>query len=209
MTDFIHEHHEEKPEPPEEQKKTPEPMDEQTGQKRVYGYIFLLFIVAFSLLLWSFLMNQRSTDEVLSELRGSASSLQSTLDRNITLEQRIDEIEQNNRDLSEQLSALRLESEQLREEVRRGAEQLTKNSLSLTALEYLRGLENAVQTGDMETAAACLERLEEPVRPYGEEPIEQPLKDFLPTDSTRKNPDGSAVESAAEAFARLRIEVAD
>ena len=94
MTDFIHEH------PKDEQSAAPPPapaeeapLDEKTGQKRVYGYIFILFIVAFSLLLWSYMMNQRSNDEVLSELRGSASAMQTTMERNVELEQQVDELQ--------------------------------------------------------------------------------------------------------------------
>ncbi len=97
MTDFIHEHPKNEtsavpavPSPAPAEETVP---DEMTGQKRVYGYIFILFIVAFSLLVWSFFMNQRSTDQVLSELRGNANTLQSTLDRNIELEKRVEELE--------------------------------------------------------------------------------------------------------------------
>ncbi|MCR5826324.1 MAG: DUF4164 domain-containing protein [Oscillospiraceae bacterium] len=107
MTDLIHE----KPKKPED---TPasaqdeQPMDEQTGQKRVYGYIFILFVVAFALLVWSFLMNQRGTDQVLSELRGNADALQATLTRNVELERQADELE-------ERLDALTEEKEALKE----------------------------------------------------------------------------------------------
>ena len=101
MTDFIHE-------PPKEPQNEPpaspeEPLDEKSGQKRVYGYILLLFVVAFSLLLWSFLMNQRSNEQVLSELRGNAdalqttaSSLQSALEQNIELEEQVEQLEKEN-----------------------------------------------------------------------------------------------------------------
>ena len=108
MTDFIHE-------PPKDDQSAapappPEPeeivLDEKAGQKRVYGYIFILFIVAFALLLWAFFMNQRSNDEVLSELRGSASTLQSTLDRNIELEQQVEALEAEVEELGNRAAAL-------------------------------------------------------------------------------------------------------
>ncbi|MBE7004127.1 MAG: hypothetical protein E7425_07565 [Ruminococcaceae bacterium] len=115
MTDFIHER-------PREQK-TEEPvpspapeegeLDERTGQKRVYGYIFLLFIVAFFLLLWSFLMNQRSNEQVISELRGSTGTIQSTLDQNIALERRVAELEAEKEQLEVQIEALDKEKESL------------------------------------------------------------------------------------------------
>lgn len=89
MTDFIHEHPKEGPSDPAPLRDEPE-LDERVGQQRVYGYIFILFIVAFSLLMWSFLMNQRGTDQVLSELRGNASAMQTTMERNIELERQLD-----------------------------------------------------------------------------------------------------------------------
>ena len=108
MTDFIHERPKDEqpaaPAPPPEPED--KPLDEKTGQKRVYGYIFILFIVAFSLLLWSFFMNQRSNDEVLSELRGSASTLQSTLDRNVELEQQVEALEAEVEELGDRAAAL-------------------------------------------------------------------------------------------------------
>jgi cell division protein FtsB len=107
MTDFIHEQPEEKlPDAVRQPEQEEEKLDERTGQKRVYGYIFVLFVVAFCLLLWSFFMNQRSTDQVLSELRGNTGALQSTLDRNAELEQRIGRLEDENELLRQQVEEL-------------------------------------------------------------------------------------------------------
>lgn len=108
MTDFIHEQPKEEPEkasPAPAASEEPE-LDERTGQKRVFGYIFILFIVAFSLLLWSFFMNQRSTDEVLSELRGNTGAMQTAMERNIELEKQIDAMEQEMDTLSEEKISL-------------------------------------------------------------------------------------------------------
>lgn len=108
MTDFIHEHPKEEPENVSSAPAAPEEseLDERTGQKRVFGYIFILFIVAFSLLLWSFFMNQRSTDEVLSELRGSTGAMQTAMERNIELEKQMDAMEQDMDELTEEKTAL-------------------------------------------------------------------------------------------------------
>ena len=129
MTDFIHEHPKDEPAAPSP---APEPpLDEKTGQKRVYGYIFILFVVAFSLLLWSYMMNQRSNDEVLSELRGNASAMQTALARNVELERQTDELQaaldEAARDklaqereiarLNEELAALTAERDALRAQV--------------------------------------------------------------------------------------------
>ncbi len=108
MTDFIHEHPKDEktaPTPPPAPAEGPE-LDEKAGQKRVYGYIFILFVVSLSLLLWAFFMNQRSTNEALSELRGNAGTLQSTLDRNVALEQQNEALEAQIRTLNEEKAAL-------------------------------------------------------------------------------------------------------
>lgn len=144
MTDFIHEH------PKDGQPAAPQPavpgaepaMDERTGQKRVYGYIFILFVVAFSLLLWAFLMNQRSTDEVLSELRGNAGALQSTLDRNVELENEVEALEQKNAQLDARVQELERgkaeleQSEQALREETENADKLCAFYAAVAELEY-------------------------------------------------------------------------
>ena len=60
----------------------------------------------FSLLLWSFFMNQRSTDEVLSELRGSTDAMQTAMERNIELEKQMDAMEQEVDALAEEKTEL-------------------------------------------------------------------------------------------------------
>ena len=87
MTDLIHE----APQPEEQKSAAPEkPTTEKERQKRVYAYIAVLFTVAFILILWSFLANHRANQEVIRELRGSTSLVQSTLEQNAELE---DEVE--------------------------------------------------------------------------------------------------------------------
>ena len=131
MTDFIHEHPKDEPAAPSPAPAPEPPLDEKTGQKRVYGYIFILFIVAFSLLLWSYMMNQRSNDQVLSELRGNASAMQTALARNVELEKQTDELrsaldeaakdklaqEREIARLNEELAALTAERDALRAQV--------------------------------------------------------------------------------------------
>ncbi len=124
MTDFIHEHPKGEPAavPPSPPEKAPEEeeeivLDEKAGQKRVYGYIFILFVVAFGLLLWSFLMNQRSNEAVISELRGNTGTLQSTLERNVTLEQQIDKLQETVKDLENKVEHLQADNEALSRQV--------------------------------------------------------------------------------------------
>ncbi|MBQ9459470.1 MAG: hypothetical protein IJU66_06005 [Oscillospiraceae bacterium] len=145
MTDIIHEH------PKEETKsaQTPSPaaaeetpVDERTGQKRVYGYILLLFVVAFFLLLWSFLMNQRSNEEVISEVRGSTGTIQSTLDRNMELEREVNALEENNRLLEikiaeqEKKDEAQEQDKQLLREEKERAEEIAAFYADVAALEY-------------------------------------------------------------------------
>ena len=131
MTDFIHEHPKDEPAAPSPAPAPEPPLDEKTGQKRVYGYIFILFIVAFSLLLWSYMMNQRSNDQVLTELRGNACAMQTALARIVELEKQTDELqaaldeaaqdklaqEREIARLNEQLAALTAERDALRAQV--------------------------------------------------------------------------------------------
>jgi cell division protein FtsB len=150
MTDFIHE-------PPKEPQAAPPaqeelPLDEKTGQKRVYGYIFILFIVAFALLVWSFLMNQRGTDQVLSELRGNADALQTTLTRNVELEREVDALEERIEALTKEKAAL----EQSAAEQQKVVDQLGEDIKSLDTKSWLCYALLLMDDGDHEAAARAL-----------------------------------------------------
>ena len=150
MNDFIHE-------PPKEPKAAPPAqeelqLDEKTGQKRVYGYIFILFIVAFALLVWSFLMNQRGTDQVLSELRGNADALQTTLTRNVELEREVDALEERIEALTKEKAAL----EQSAAEQQKVVDQLGEDIKSLDTKSWLCYALLLMDDGDHEAAARAL-----------------------------------------------------
>jgi len=189
MTDFIHEH------PKDEQIPAPagptpppaEPeLDEKTGQKRVYGYIFLLFIVAFSLLLWAFLMNQRSTDQVLSELRGSASTLQSTLDRNIELEEQLGESERQKLLLEKQVERLEEQNRQLRQTVDEEQERSDRLLGDLAAYAQAANLEYAFGQKDYERCRELIERSLWAAYESGESPFsEDDREDIRPMTRAR------------------------
>lgn len=206
MTDFIHEHPVKdepsavSPAPPDEDA-AEAPLDEKTGQKRVYGYIFLLFIVAFSLLLWSFFMNRRSTDEVLSELRGNASSLQSMLERNAALEARLDTLKAERDALEDENEALRGRLEEAREQAESLEETNRELAYRLYALNYLSQLERAVAEGNDEWAEEFAARME------GTSDTPKPLKDYLPDYPLHTDPDGSDAPSPAERYAALKESV--
>ena len=165
MTDFIHE----RPAGDESSAVSPTPpeegaeeilLDEKTGQKRVYGYIFILFIVAFSLLVWAFLMNQRSNDEVLSELRGNANSLQSMLDRNTELGAQAEALRTERDALEEENEALRERLEETQTLVEETHQAETEYYYAVYALNYLWQLDRAVAAGNDEWTEEFIARLE-------------------------------------------------
>lgn len=208
MTDFIHEHHRDEPSappfPPDGNEGAEEaPLDEQVGQKRVYGYIFILFIVAFALLLWSFLMNQRSTDQVLSELRGNANSLQSMLDRNAALEAEVAALEAERDTLNGENEALRGQLEEARGYAKGLEETNWELAYTQYALNYLAQLERAVAEGNDDWAGEFIERLE------SASDTPKPLRDYLPDRALHTDPNGNDALSPAARYAQLVKELAD
>ena len=91
MTDFVHEAPKDpsKASAPKEEK----PTTERERMKKVYTYVAVLFTVAFLLILWTFLMNQRSSQAIRDEIKSGNSALQSTLEENDSLEARVKELE--------------------------------------------------------------------------------------------------------------------
>jgi len=198
MTDFIHEAP--KPaQPPEPEQMTEEtPLDEKSGQKRVYGYIFLLFIVAFSLLLWSFLMNQRSNEQVISELRGSANTLQSTLDRNLDLQKQTEALEARVAELEKQVQKLEKEKTSLQDQLRQRTEterQLLDESQELEAVRAVYYAEILSAQGDHAAAAAVLTSWEPGVLPE--------MLNRWDADSAHSSAPGSDPEPARGRYDRL------
>ena len=128
MSDLIHEGPKDpnKPPVPGEEK----PTTERERMKKVYTYVAILFTVAFLLILWTFLMNQRS----INEIKDGNTALQSTLQQNDSLEAHIAELE-------EQLATAEEDKKALDETV--GVQ-----SNQLRALDWLLEIENAYNTGE-------------------------------------------------------------
>lgn len=176
MTDFIHEHPKNEESAPAAPP-APEPeLDEKTGQKRVYGYIFLLFIVAFSLLLWAFFMNQRGTDRVLSELRGNADALQTTLDRNIELEKRVDELENEAAGLRDKLAAQETQAQTREQELAQLGDELADSARRAEAYGLLWQLEYHYAAGNYDDCRTILGKLE----PYRDVLLKEGYAETLP-----------------------------
>ncbi len=136
MSDLIHEGPKDpnKPPVPGEEK----PTTERERMKKVYTYVAILFTVAFLLILWTFLMNQRSSQAIRDEIKSGNHALQSTLEENDTLEARVDELET-------QLAAAEEDSKALNETVSLQSDQLR-------ALDWLLEIEQAYGAKDYDTA---------------------------------------------------------
>jgi len=153
MTDFIHEQH--KSENPQSPSSYEPPMDEKTGEQRVFVYIFILFLVAFGLLLWSYFMNRQTTDQVLSELRGNADALQTAITRNIELEKALDATE-------DELEAARQEIEREKQSVAQGERALAEERERSAARALLWQMEYCRAAG---LTDACRDAAEQ-IKPY-------------------------------------------
>ena len=136
MTDFVHEAPKDpsKASAPKEEK----PTTERERMKKVYTYVAVLFTVAFLLILWTFLMNQRSSQSIRDEIKSGNSALQSTLEENDTLEARA-------RELEAQLAEAEADRDALSEALERKSEQLR-------ALDWLIEIENDCRAKELDEA---------------------------------------------------------
>ena len=173
MSDLIHEG-------PKDPNKVPvpgeeKPTTERERMKKVYTYVAVLFCVAFLLILWTFLMNQRSSREIRDEIRSGNNTLQSTLEQNDTLEARVDELEA-------QLAAAEEDSKALNETVSLQSDQLR-------ALDWLLEIEQAYGAKDYDTAKENIRAFEK----------EGAAKD-LPTEALRTSITGDDAPSPAARY---------
>ena len=160
MTDFVHEAPKDpnKASAPKEEK----PTTERERMKKVYTYVAILFTVAFLLILWTFLMNQRS----INEIKDGNSALQSTLEENDTLEARVKELET-------QLAEAEEDKDSLSETVERKSEQLR-------ALDWLIEIENNYSAKDYDAARDNIRAFEK--EGAAESLPEQPLRTAITGD---------------------------
>lgn len=123
----------------------------------VLNYIILLFVAAFSLLLMTYLMEQRETAEVIDGIRTSVSAMQS-----------VEEVYGENQSLMEENWKLESEVEDLlktqsnlEKEVLTLENQEQKSADKLLALESLWDLQEAVDNKDTDRAVELLIFMEE------------------------------------------------
>lgn len=160
------------------------PAPEETSssrQKPVFLYIIILFTVAFVLILVSFVMHQRSNQQVLGELHNSVNAieeLQDALDENLQLQK---EIEKTQKELSS--TAEQLESEQA---MRKSEEDEASALLALYTLQQLYA------AGDYAKCQEAIDRYEK-----------SGVMDALPTESA-----DAAVVSPLQRYEQLKEGVA-
>ena len=177
MTDFVHEAPKDpnKASAPKEEK----PTTERERMKKVYTYVAILFTVAFLLILWTFLMNQRS----INEIKSGNSALQSTLEENDTLEARVKELEA-------QLAEAEEGKDSLSETVEHKSEQLR-------ALDWLIEIENNYSAKDYDAARDNIRAFEK--EGAAESLPEQPLRTAI-TGSDAPSPAARYHALVAELF---------
>ena len=176
MSDLIHEGPKDpnKPPVPGEEK----PTTERERMKKVYTYVAILFTVAFLLILWTFLMNQRS----INEIKDGNTALQSTLQQNDSLEAHIAELE-------EQLANS--------EEVKKALDETVGlQSNQLRALDWLLEIEQAYGAKDYDTARENIRSFEE-----------TGVSDYLPTEPLRTAITGDDAPSPAARYQAIADEL--
>ena len=173
MTDFVHEAPKDpsKASAPKEEK----PTTERERMKKVYTYVAVLFTVAFLLILWTFLMNQRSSQAIRDEIKSGNSALQSTLEENDTLEARA-------RELEAQLAEAEADRDALSEALERKSEQLR-------ALDWLIEIENDCRAKELDEA-------KENIRAFEKEGAAEDL----PTEALRTSITGDDAPSPAARY---------
>lgn len=145
MTDFIHE-----PKNKPEKDATPAyvpPKSEKERVKRVYLYSVILFTAALVLMLWSFLANNRSNEQLRDALKNNTDVLQGSIAENAAQEKQIAALEAHIADLEE-----RLEESQ---------DKQLDALASLHALDWLREIQSAVAAGNEEAAKAMILEFED------------------------------------------------
>ncbi len=165
-----------------EEKKQDAPLDEKR-KNAVMRYIFILFAVAFLLILLTYFIQLRDSNETISDLaQSSASAMQNAeklQDDNRLLTARVEEFESQVNTLT---AAYQKETEALNQELNATQTQLdgviadvelleamTKDTLRI--YEALLSAENALNSGDLESAKLYLPSLAESAKILGNEGI--------------------------------------
>ncbi|MDR3728831.1 MAG: hypothetical protein Q3X94_03530 [Oscillospiraceae bacterium] len=126
------------------------PQESRAGkQKPVFIYILILFTVAFVLILLSFVMHQRSNQQVLGELKDNVNALeelQDTMDENL--------------ELKKELSDTQEEAQKLQEQLDESEDQAQTLDQQSQALLLLYQLQQEYASQDLEACEKTLQKLD-------------------------------------------------
>lgn len=103
----------------------------------VVGYLLILFVVAFVLLLWAYFQQQRINSEATDALKDSASAVQSIQ----ALIENNEELTQEVKDLTDQLDRTKDDLTDTKERLTTTADQLEETQKALIAMDWLREIE--------------------------------------------------------------------
>lgn len=116
----------------------------------VLSYLTILFAAAFVLLLWSFFMQQRKNEEVISGLKESVSAMQS-----------IEDLQNEKEDLSTQVDQLQQELDEKTNELTDEQKSAEKLELQLDAMDWLREIQALYEKKYYKAARAMIAEFEE------------------------------------------------
>lgn len=127
------------------------------GRKPVIVYIFVLFAVAFLLMIWSLFTHQRSNTEALGELQTSVSAMQEVQG----LQEQVIRLQQ---ELAETQSALD-QAQEAAETAAAAQEESAAANDKLAALTNLYLLEHAYQSEDYDSCRQIIDHMEREGQP--------------------------------------------
>lgn len=178
--------------PSEEEQTSPPPRS-----RSVFLYLAVLFGVAFLLLLFAYLMQQRDSEEImgnLSDLRQSMGSIQSIdelLEENYQLREEKEALAEQISDIQKQLDALGAELAGTQDEVNRWKEINSESQATIDACCKVAQLKQLYEQGDIEEAKAFLNNIPESEQTKEMDEVEYRLSHYLTKFVTFESPDKS------------------
>lgn len=141
-------------------------------QNSVFRYIAILFAAAFVLLLFTFMMEQRQSQQQIDNLKQSASAVQ-TLQDLMTSNQ---ELQEQVRELQSQVEDLRQKNSQLEQNKAAAQQETAEREKSIQALDWFWQIDEAYVRGKYTLCRNLIQSLEE-----------ANLQDTLPKESITDN----------------------
>lgn len=177
--------------PQEEKASSPTPL----GSRSVFAYLAVLFGVAFLLLLFAYLMQQRDSAEImgnLSDLRTSMGSIQSIdqlTEENRALREEKDSLQAKSDELEKQLDQLEAELAGEQNEVNRWRDINTESQATIDACCKVAKLKQLHEDGEIEEAKAFLDTIPESENAEGMDEVEYLLRIYIGKYTGIEDPD--------------------